>query len=109
MCLELVVWKAGERVVGFVSALLVVVVLVVIWEMGWGSVGPSVLFVPILLLVVVAVLLWMVLMSVVVVVLVGSVVVVVGSGVYFGLSSVSRRLQGVWWLFVLGLGAGVVW
>ena len=86
-----------------------VVVSVVIWAMGWGSVGPSVLFVPILLLVVVAVLLWMVLMSVMVVVLVGSVVVVVGSGVHFGLSSVSRRLRGVWWSFVLGLGVGVVW
>ena len=61
--------------VGSVSTSLVVVVLVVIWEMGWGSVGPSVSFVPIMLLVVVAMLVWMVLMSVVVVVLVGSVVV----------------------------------
>ena len=109
MCLELVVWKAGERVVGFVSVSLVLVVLVMVWVMEWGSVGPFVLSLPRMLLVVVAVLVWMVLVSVVVVVFVGSVVLVVGSGVQFGTASVSRRLLGVWWLFVLGLGGWFVW
>ena len=92
MCLELVVWKAGERVVGFVSVSLVVVVLVMVWVVESGSVGPSVLSVSRMLLVVVAVLVWILLVSVVVVVFVGSVVLVVGFGVQFGTASVSRRL-----------------
>ena len=85
-------WKAGERVVGFVSVALVVVVLVMVWVMEWGSVGSSLLSVSRMLFVVVAVLVWMVLVSVVVVVFVGFVVLVVGSGVQFGIASVSCRL-----------------
>ena len=102
-------WKAGERVVGFVSVSLVVLVLVMVWVVESGSVGPSVLSVSGMLLVVVAVLVWILLVSVVVVVFVGSVVLVVGFGVQFGTASVSRRLLGVWWLFVLGLGGWFVW